>query len=59
MRDTSFSFFTVKLISSVVGALVLQVEPHEREVAGFVLSFCLQLGIFVGSQIALGVGKIK
>lgn len=29
-------------------------DPHEREVAGFLMSFFLQAGIFIGSQIALG-----
>lgn len=35
-----------------------QVEPHERETAGFILSFFLQFGIFVGSQVALGVKQV-
>jgi hypothetical protein len=28
-------------------------EPHEKESAGFIMSFFLQFGIFLGSQVAL------
>jgi hypothetical protein len=35
------------------------VKGSEKEIAGFVLSFFLQLGIFLGSQVALGVKKMN
>ncbi len=47
----------VRCAGAWAGAWAVQVQPHERETAGFVLSFFLQLGILLGSQVALGVAK--
>ena len=46
---------TLSVVLLTMYCMIPQANNHEKETAGFVLSFFLQFGIFVGSQVALGV----